>query len=318
MFSILDIIMRIIGYVLVITGLWLLVGQPFLIAEIKRLSRSLKRKRTIKLTQKEQKTEKKNSMFQEHIHYMMLSLGKSSKSVGNFYFLSFTIFITSFMIIFLNLESILLSMIIATAFMIIPYVVVRFRLAKKRLTTSHDFMNDFHLFLQNYQITGKDIYFTILNMSKDSHHTSMKRVYMRLLSALQKERNEKEFKEAMNIFAYTINTSFATRLGKLILKAHVDGVDISVGLQDLNVDMKKRKIDMVNEKTSNLESVITGYLPLVIMPLMLFIGYRIAGVVNFETLFFQPLPFTIFVVGLIMTIFCVMLSYVFSKPKADI
>jgi hypothetical protein len=314
----LDILFRIIGYVLVVTGLWLIVGQPLLASEFKRVTRRLKRKRDIRLANKVEKRSREKNRLYQHIYYMMLSLNKTTKSVNNFFFISVAIFVLSFSVIYLSISEIVTTLVLSTVLTIIPYSILRFSLAKLRMRLQLVFLNDFHLVLQAYQITNKDIYYALLNVSKETQDKKMKQTYMNLLSAMQKERNEERLREAVHVFIYAVNSSFSRRLGKLITKAYIDHVDISAGLNDISVDVKKRKIDMEKEKSSSLEAILVGYIPLVLMPLVIFCAYRTSGVVKFDTLFFQKLPFATFIVATIFTVFSVMLSYIFSKPKADI
>ena len=151
----------------------------------------------------------------------------------------------------------LFSFFVSFIFAIIPYLIIRFRLTTLRLKTQLTFLMEFHNVLQYYQSTGKDIYYTILNVVKDTQDKDLKRMYMKLLSALQKERNDKQFATAVTLFSYAINSTASKRFAKLLIKAHTERADITLSLMDLNRDINKRKQDMEQEKTRKLETKMT-------------------------------------------------------------
>ncbi|MRB78856.1 hypothetical protein GH844_27435, partial [Bacillus thuringiensis] len=97
--------------------------------------------------------------------------------------------------------------------------------------------------------TSKDIYYTMLNAVKETKNKELKHIYMKLLSSLQKDRGNLEFERAVNVFSYSINSTFAKRFAKLLKKAHIDRGDITMSLMDLNADIKKRKQDIQTDKT---------------------------------------------------------------------
>ncbi|MBL5801592.1 hypothetical protein [Heyndrickxia sporothermodurans] len=172
--------------------------------------------------------------------------------------------------------------------------------------------------VQSYQSTGKDIYYTILNVIKETQDKDLKKIYMKLLSSMQKDRNNKEFEKAVALFSYSINSTFSKRFAKLLIKSHVERGDISLSLMDLNKDIKKRKQDMSTEKTKKLETIFMGYLPIPLFPLMIFCAYRISGIRDFWFYFQQKTCVTLFIVALVCSVISILTAYVASKPRADI
>ncbi|HZH60508.1 MAG TPA: hypothetical protein VEY70_13220 [Metabacillus sp.] len=321
MYSILEAIAKVIGYSCFFYGLWLLVGG-FLQGHIERGIRAWKRKREIKrlnqLIDIRENNKEKGAIY-KHLELLLGSL-KSNKSVNvyNLMMLSATIFITTFIMMNLTVGDILFSFIISVGFGLQPYIFLRFKLANMRLNTSYAFLMEYHTILQNYQTTGKDIYYTMLNVVKDLESKELKKTFQKLLSSLQKDRSIKEFEKAINIFAYSINSTFAKRFAKLLSKAYLDNADISNSLMDLNNDIKKRKQDMEKDRTEKTETIILGFSPIVLLPLFIFMAYRISGVIDFKYLFFQDLPLTVFIIVILLSITSVLSAYLLSKPRADI
>jgi len=315
-------LVKIALYCIMFYSLWILVG-PMLRSSLDSSYRHWKRTRHIKRLSELNQTEiqKKRDFFVfRHLEILLTSLKKesSTSNVYNFLFLSLLIFVITAIFMTISLKDFVFAFVIAISFALLPYITLRFRLANKRLKSSFAFLKEFHIILQNYQSTGRDIYYTVLNVVKDLEDKDLKNVFMKLLSSLQKDRNESDLKESVKIFVYTINSTFAKRFGKLLLKAHLNNANISMALMDMNTDIKKRKQDMENQKTNYLDTVILGYSPIALFPLMIFLAYRISGVVNFGYLFMQHLPLMIFSLAIIVSLISVFSAFLLSKPRADL
>jgi len=316
-------ISKILGYSLFFYGLWALLGAPFLQGELEKNFRRWKNRREIKRWEEVHQTAKKNyevHPFVKHLELLLSSISKNSKNVNvfNFLFASMLIFVITVTVLYLLIHDLVFALGIGITFGILPYVAIRYRLTMLRLKTQYAFLIEYHVLFQNYQSTSKDIYYTMLNAVKETKNKELKHIYMKLLSSLQKDRGNLEFERAVNVFSYSINSTFAKRFAKLLKKAHIDRGDITMSLMDLNADIKKRKQDIQTDKTRKLETVILGYSPMILFPLMVFLAYRISGVVDFWYVFQQRTPLILFTISLVMSIFSVLTAFVMSKPRADI
>ncbi|MEQ2529097.1 hypothetical protein WMO40_20695 [Bacillaceae bacterium CLA-AA-H227] len=324
MYQILEVLIKIISYSLAIYGLWLLFGSPFLQGEIEAGYKNWKRKQRIKRlyqlnkvgnSKKESDT---NPLFQ-HLELILNAVSKNGKvSAFNFVFLTVLIFTISMGALISFVGDLIFAILISCTFASIPYITVRFRLVTLRMNTQLAFLNEYHHLLQNYQSTGKDIYYTIMNVIKDTQDKNLKKIYQKLLSSMQKERSEGALNKAVTVFSYSINSTHAKRFAKLLVKAQIDRADISLSLIDLNNDIKKRLKDMQLAKTDKLETVMMGYLPIGLLPLVLFMAYRITGIRDFWHYFYDKATLSIFVVAICMSIISVLTAYITSKPRADI
>lgn len=322
LYTFLGAIVKIIGYSMFLYSLWMIVS-PYLENYFKGGYRKFRRRREIKRIQELNKvegTEKEKGSLNKHIDLLLSSLYKKGNylNVGNFFLLLAILFLTTFITLFFMLDDPLFSALVALFICSLPYIYLRFLLANQRLKVSYAFMQEYHIFLQNYQSTGKDIYYTILNVNKEIEDKDLKKSFMKLLSSMQKERGKEDFKKAVKVFTYSINSTSAMRFGKLLEIAHLENGDISLSLLDLNQDIKKRKQDMEKDKTQKVETVLLGYSSLFLLPLFLYMGYRVAGVLDFWYIFTRKLPFTVFVLSCILTIISVFSAYLLSKPRADV
>lgn len=95
MYTILEAMVKIVSFSLVLYGLWLLVGSPFLQSEIESLFRKWKRKRKIRRLQELNtiKEEKEKNAIIQHLELLINSVSKRKKSVFNFIFLIIIIFL---------------------------------------------------------------------------------------------------------------------------------------------------------------------------------------------------------------------------------
>nr|WP_173026345.1 hypothetical protein [Aeromonas sp. Ne-1]AKO69657.1 hypothetical protein [Aeromonas sp. Ne-1] len=321
MYTLIQILVKIIGFSFFLWGLWLLIGSPYLKKEIQSSFRNSQRKRRLRrfneLNNINDKKKESNQLY-KHIELLLNSLSKKEKSPVNFFVLTLLIFLVTFIVLINVVSDVVISSIIALAFAMLPYMLLRFRLITFRLKTQMAFMNEFHNVLQNYQSTGKDIYYMVLNVSKDTEDKNLKYIYMKLLSSLQKDRGEKQFLEAITLFSYSINSTFSKRFAKLLIKGYMERVDISRTLVTMNHDIKRRQQDLDTEKTNKVETILMGYFPALLFPLMVFAAYKVAGVRDFWYYFQQKTVLTVFIIALICSVISVLTAYVTSKPRADV
>lgn len=324
MFLLLETVVRIVSYCMFLYGLWVLIGEPFLKESIESVYKNWKRKRKIKRLDELKITKQENverTKIISHIELLLNSISIKSKNFINAYnFIALTgiIFITTFLTLAFLIQDVLFAILVAVVLSVIPYLILRFKLTTFRINTQYAFMMEFHNVLQNYQSNNRDMYYTLMNVIKDTQDKKLKKIYMKLLSSLQKDRSENEFKQAVYMFSYAINSAFAKRFSKLLMKSQIDRADITQSLMDLNSDIKKRKQDIQKEKTQKLETVILGYLPVILFPIIFFAAYKTLSLVNFWSIFRQPLPLTVFMIAIVLSVFSVLSAYIFSKPRADV
>lgn len=319
---VIEIIFKVMGYSLFLYGLWLLVGENFYDYYIKTGIRNYKNKRKLKRfyeinSQKERKI--KQSPFMENIELVLSALNKNSNvSASNFVMFTTILMIVSTIIIYFLVKDLVFSTVIGITIGISPYLLNIYRLEHLRAKTSLGFLNEFHIFLQNYQNSKSNIYYTLYNSMNEIQDKHLKRQLSKLISSFQKERNEDEFRKHVHVFVYSINSTFAKRFGALIIKAHLNNVNIAGALQDLNNDIAQRKKGMEEEKTNRLQTVMLGFSPIVSLPLVFFLAVQVTGVLNFWKFFLYPALLIVFILTVVLSIISVALAFLLRQPKADI
>ncbi|GLO68275.1 MULTISPECIES: hypothetical protein [Oceanobacillus] len=321
--SIAEVIVKIIGYTLILYGIWNLIGQYFIIKSVHYITQYVKRKRYLRRLNRVQieleDDDTEESFLNQHIKILLMSINRKKKGEPiNFYILSLFIFGVTFMLVYLALNDFIISLLFGVGFMCIPYITLRMRLANKRMKTSLAFMNSFHIIIQAYNSSSKNAYHMIQSVTDTLDDKELKNTFIQLLASMQQDRYEHEFREAVLIFSYTINSSFAIRFGNLLTRAYLASSDITSSLNDLNRDITSRKNDLENEKSLNVETKILGYLPILTLPIFLFAAWRLSSMYDFWSLFNNNLNIIIFLLALVFTGFSFFAVLVFSKPRSDV
>ena len=231
--------------------------------------------------------------------------------------LTVIILVMSFSFLFTVLEEFFYSS-LEFYFCYSPYMVLRFLLAKLRSETSAAFYELSTVLLQNYQASSRDIYYTIFNTSKEISDNKMQRLLMKLLSSMQKERTQGDFKQSVRVFAYSINSTAAKRFSKLLEKAHLEDANISQSLSNLQEDIKKRREGIKKEKTDMMETLLMGYLPIVSLGFSFYLVNRSLVGRDIWYYFFQKSNLTLFAISLLLSIVSLMLVILLRKPRTDL
>ncbi|HET7628047.1 MAG TPA: hypothetical protein VFK44_06610 [Bacillales bacterium] len=325
LYVLINVVVKLIAYSMMIYGLWLLVGAPFLAAQFSEGFYRYKRRRRARRIQelaalKEKNETKTHSRFYRHLELILSSVKKNYQetAVFNFLFLTAILFGVNFILMVLSMKDLVLSAFVSGLLAALPYFFLRVRLTAIRSRTSLLFLSYFPVILQNYQSSNKDLYFALAESIPQIKNSEMQRVYMKLLNALQLKRTRAEFEESVRIFVYSINSTFAKRFGKLVIRAHLERADVSESFSQLDADIRKRKSDMQSEKTKNFDTVNLGFLPIATIPFAFYFAHSLSGVLDFWYFFQQKTNLTLFVITVVGGILCVSTSFLLRKPKADL
>lgn len=327
--SVAEVLVKVIGYTMILYGIWLLVGQYVIKKAFQYIYQDVKRRRYIKRlnrinTLNFEAREKPSSLFHEHIEKLILSVqrksgnSKQQNPTLNFYIISLFLFSVSFMILLLLIKDFVLSLILGTLFMSLPYVFLRMRLIHKRFRTSMAFMNNFHIIQQAYNTNSQNAYYMVRNITEELDDKELKNTFIKLLAAMQREKHEEDFRKAIVIFAYSINSSFAIRFGNLLSKAYLASTNISSSLEDLSKDVMARRNDLDNERSLNVETKILGYLPIITLPIFVFAAKRLSTMYDFWSLFNHKVTLIAFIAAVIFTGVSLFSVIVLTKPRSDI
>lgn len=322
---IIELVLKVTGYSLIIYGLWLMFGDSIYSNYVRMGIRKYQAKRRIKrLYEIEKEKNKKNSKKSKsaiygHLEFLLASVSKKHEvNVVNFIVLSLILLTVSFTLLNILIESTIFTILISMFICIMPYLILIYRLESLRQKTSYAFLNEFHIILQSYQSTEKNIYYTLLNAVDDIEDKYLKKQFRKLIASFQKERHDSNFIKHVHLFVYSINSTFAKRFGNLLIKAHIDNANIGLSLSNLNDDISQRKRDMEDEKTRKLETVMLGFSPIVTVPLVLYFAYQVTGVLDFWKYFMQSSSLNFFIITIICSVFSILIAMLIRKPRADI
>ena len=312
---IIEILFKILGYALLLFGISQLVYS--LVIDAYRLQ---KRKFRMKQQHNDQlkKVSNQTMRIHEHIKLLVLSVSKkpSARTVFNFYMVSLSIFLTTFLVLYILVQSFLFSLGMALLAGAMPYIVNSFKLINIRLEIRYAFMKEFHVFLQAYQ-QNRDVYHSLVDTVGQIKNKQLKMAFMRILSSMQKERTLSAFQESMRLFNFTVRGSYTTRFANLLTKQYRESANISESLLDLHADLQKREKDLSALKSRRMETVLLGYLPLIILPILVIMAQQMSIMFSTHTLLNQT-NVSFFMVALTMAVACAFSAYLLNKPDADI
>lgn len=302
-------------YSILCIGIWLL-ASPIIVESSIRKQRRLKYQSEVK--------EKVKKPFQEeaiyiHLEKILTIVSKeiTRQTVYNFIAITIILFICSFAMFYIWSGNFIYAILIALFLACIPYIVVRLRVINIRLHTSMSLLNNYDIILSNFQAT-KDIYYTFLHsldLIKDKH---LKQVISKLLMSMAIDRNQDEFKKAEKLFVYSINSQYAKRFGKLLLKAYLEKAEIETALVQLGKDIQLRKQSIQREKSETTDTFIMGLSQPFILAFSFYISYRMSGIGNYWYYFKQENNLFLFIIALLFSLVSVLIAIIIRQPKSDI
>lgn len=317
MMLVIEVIAKTLGYLLMFLGIWRISWPLLLNARRFRI-----RKQRLRKTQRQEEEKLKKAMRHPlllHIRQMVYAAAPdtSEKRLWNFYGKTFSLFITTVLSTGVLIQRIDFAVMFGLVAALVPYIWLRYRVTSFRLDGSLAFMKEFHLFIQAYQ-KNKDVYHSIFDMTNSVHDKRLKLNFQKILSSMQKDRTEEAFLEAVQLFSFSLRSTYASRFTNLLVKAYRDNSDISEGLLDINRDLRKRERDMEALKTKRIETVILGFMPIIFIPIFVIMALRVT--VMYDTAFL--LQQTNSLIGLIAAAFLAVASalgsFIMSKPRADL
>lgn len=314
---ILDVLIKGMAYLVMFLGIWGL-SWPLLM----NARRFHVRKKRLRKTQRQEEEKLKRVMrhpFFLHIRKMVYSVSPDTneRRLWNFYGMTLSLFVTTLLSISVLTQRVDVGLFFGIFTATIPYILLQYRITSIRLDGSLAFMKEFHLFIQAYQ-KNKDVYHSIYDMTETVHDKRLKLNFQKLLSSMQKDRTEEAFLESVQLFSFTLRSTYGSRFTNLLVKAYRDNSDISEGILDIHRDLRKRERDMEALKTKRIETVVLGFMPIVFIPIFIIMALRVT--VMYDTAFL--LQQTASLIGLIAAIFMAVASalgsFIMSKPRADL
>jgi hypothetical protein len=299
---------------MIIVGLWLIYTDYILY-----FLKVIKPKKTFR----EIKEEPSSNLYKHIKRLMLIVYGKDNdKKVSSFYLISVLLFFLTFLIV-IQRTSIIRSFIFAGFISFVPYIFLRLQLKQIRIEGSYEadiFVNEF---LNQYKLNNKNIYDAIdETIDKIKNAPIMKRQMFIMALKLKEYRNVEELEEIIKDFVYAINTEWIVLLANNIYISITDNINITIGLEDIQKEIKQAITDKEREKRINLESVtivkfITPGLYIISMIVAKSV-FNISFKQFFEYQINTPTGFNYFMIIVIMSILNSSILILLKKQKFDI
>lgn len=307
-------LIKITLYSMIIVGLWLIYTDYILY-----FLKVIKPKKTFR----EIKEEPSSNLYKHIKRLMLIVYGKDNdKKVSSFYLISVLLFFLTFLIV-IQRTSIIRSFIFAGFISFVPYIFLRLQLKQIRIEGSYEadiFVNEF---LNQYKLNNKNIYDAIdETIDKIKNAPIMKRQMFIMALKLKEYRNVEELEEIIKDFVYAINTEWIVLLANNIYISITDNINITIGLEDIQKEIKQAITDKEREKRINLESVtivkfITPGLYIISMIVAKSV-FNISFKQFFEYQINTPTGFNYFMIIVIMSILNSSILILLKKQKFDI
>lgn len=199
----------------------------------------------------------------EHIRRLLhatLAMG-TRRSIRAFFILSGLLFFTVLFFVGIRTNYILA---IGAAFSsaACPYLLLQYKLRRKRIVSSHEGEILITELLNNYKINFNNIQQAIeITATTIQEAPNSKRLLFYLAKGLNKAADHREIKMLLSAFRFEIGTSWAGILAADIELAYVYGIKIGESLADLAKSMREaRKMDEHTKRENNEARLILKYL----------------------------------------------------------
>jgi hypothetical protein len=138
---------------------------------------------------------------------------------------------------------------------LIPYFILRVKLEIMRKKSSFEGETFVSNFFSVYRMSNCNIFETMEKTGKDKHQTkNCSELMVRILLEIRNTANHMEINKAINKFAYAINTNWSKMFAYNINLAVTNGVNISLALEDVLIQLREAKIASEARKRINAEA----------------------------------------------------------------
>lgn len=281
----------------------------------------LNRLRKIRSTEKTASSVEYDNKFLKHLYLLIKTTSKQNTELNVVSFLVTTIllFIFTFIIVVMKYQDGFLALTLGALISAIPYMMLHIKLRKLRYLMGNEFLPIVHALTQNYNANHYDMYYALRETQKGIEDPNLRKVLLKLVSDLQVSRNESELRMSVQVFVYTAGTSWAKRLGNIIIKAYLFDENVLKTLLILTKQIEDTEEMLEQEKSNTLDTVYNGYFTLIILFASLVLGFYVSGAQDWVALQFENkwslLTLTLSSTGVV---FSLIISSIIKRPKNDL
>jgi len=315
MAGIIDIIVRILMYAILTTGVWLTAGRNTL-SFIRDLGKGYR--------YKDSATETDGSKFSTHIRFLIeVATGKKGKeSVFYFIFLSVLLFSLS-AAVFIGLFGVSVFFILISILIgILPYIYLRFKLKSVQLEGSYEAENLLGELTSMYKISDFNMISAIDKTIENIKEGSLSKKALFILSLKIKEyRGKEELQSAVDYFVSMFGTEWAELLGMSIFESIASGTNVSVSLDNILSNLKQIKSSIEKDKRANYEAytMVKFIVPVVyilsVFTCVKYFGFTLARFFYYQ--FNTALGIKFFTATIVLSLVGFWAMHILSRPKFD-
>jgi hypothetical protein len=315
MTGIIDIIVRTLMYIILLTGVWLFLGRYLL--------------RFIRQKNKEYRFRSKlagqpDNKFTGHIRLLIrITTGKGGKdSVFYFLFLSVCLFAVS-LSLFTGLFGVSIFFILMSSLIgLLPYIYLRFRLKSLQLIGSYEAESLLSELTSMYKISDFNMISAIDKTVENIKNSPLSKKALFILSLKIKDyKSRKELQSAVDFFVAMFGTEWATLAGMSIFESIASGTNVSVSLDDILSNLKQIKSSIEKDKRSNYEAfTMVKFVIPIIYVLSVFTCVKYFGFTLGKFFYYQfntGLGIKFFITIAVLSVISFWSMYILSKPKFD-
>ncbi|WP_040951683.1 type II secretion system F family protein [Gorillibacterium massiliense] len=197
----------------------------------------------------------------------------------------------------------------------LPYGILRLRLHSIRVKNSEELIPAVNTLLFKYREYHGNLYYAVFETVKELKG-GIRTAFAAMLPALQGASGA-TIEEAIDLFIFRVRSQWAMQLGILFQKSEQQGDNIERGLRWLITDMSE--VTKISEelKTENREAIQMGYLPAILLPLVVFLNQYPSMGKSWFYYFHHPAGIRMLVFTILFTLFCGIAAFIIQKPRNE-
>lgn len=199
---------------------------------------------------------------------------------------------------------------------LLPYFMMRLRLYRIRVKNSYDLVPAVHLLLTKYTEFHGNLYYATFETTKELEGDILS-AFVGLLPALQGSANA-SIEEALELFIFRIETTWAIQLGILMHKSESQGDHIEQGLRWLIADMSEVAKITEEIKSENRETIQMAYMPAFLLPTVIYLNQYPSMGKSWHYYFQTNAGMRMIMFTLLFTVICGLVAYMIQKPRNEV
>ncbi len=301
-----------ICYIIIILGIWMTFSASII---------SLLRKKCFSRFRTEKKKIGGGKLFGHLSLLMALTLQEKNFSVYGFLVLSLSIFFAVF-ILLVNQTPVMSALLFSAFFGLFPYLFLYIRL--NTIRTEGSFEADLIVgeLLNQYKINYFNMIEAVDRMVTLREAPVCRKAFYRLSLLLKEYRKEEELTDALKEMVFTVNTDWMRVLTNNIYLAIECHVNVSMGLEDILLELREAKTAAEKAKQINLEgfSILKYFSPamylLTVFIAIKYFGFSFKKFISYQ--FHTEAGIKLFLLILLLMLVNICCMFLFQKQKFDL